>query len=120
MSPKFASILILPAVLSAVLSGCGGGTSPAPQAAHDSAAKKSANAADDLPGLKELSEADRKLALQQKTCPVSGDPLGSMGTPFKMAVKGRDFFLCCDKCKAEVDKDPDGTLKKVDALMAQK
>ncbi len=120
MLAKCASLLILPAVLAAILSGCSGGTSPAPQAASDSTAKKSANAADDLPGLKELSEADRKLALQQKTCPVSGDPLGSMGAPFKMTVKGRDFFLCCDKCKAEVNKDPDGILKKVNALLTQK
>jgi len=46
--------------------------------------------------------------------------LGSMDKPYKMTVKGRVIFLCCENCKDEVDKDPDGILKKVDALLAKK
>ena len=36
------------------------------------AAKDADKAADDLPGMKELDEADRKLAEQQKFCPQDG------------------------------------------------
>ena len=39
MLRKFAVLLILPAVLAAALSGCGGGTSPAKETTKDSAAK---------------------------------------------------------------------------------
>ncbi len=42
-----------------------------------------------------LSPADRELAEKQKVCPVSGEPLGSMGTPYKVTVKDREVFLCC-------------------------
>ncbi len=128
MVRKITVLLILPAVLAAILSGCGGDTNPAKETKKDSAAKDAATAkdagkaADDLPGLKELDETDRKLAEQQKTCPVTGNLLGTadMGKPCKMTVKNRVIFLCCDGCKDAVDKDPDGILKKVDALLAQK
>jgi hypothetical protein len=130
MLRKFAVLLILPAVLAAALSGCGGGTNPAQETTKDSTAKDAAAAKvaakketeADTSGLKLLDEADRKLAEQQKTCPVSGNLLGTadMGKPCKITVKGRTFFLCCDGCKEEVDKDPDGVLKKLDALLAKK
>ena len=42
------------------------------------AAKDAGKTADDLPGLKELDAADRKLAEKQKYCPVSGELLGSI------------------------------------------
>ena len=128
MVRKFVVLFILPAVLAAALVGCGGGANPTQETVKGSAAKDATvakdagKAADDLPGLKELDEADRRLAERQKFCPVSGNPLGTadMGKPYKMTVKGRVFFLCCDGCKEQVDKDPDGILKKVDALMAKK
>ena len=41
-----------------------------------------------------LSETDRAVVLAQKVCPVSDDVLGLMGPPIKVAVKGRDVFLC--------------------------
>ena len=80
MLRKFAVLFILPAVLAAALIGCGGGTNPAKETTKDSAAKDAAAAKDadnkeprqTRPGLKELDEADRKLAEQQKVCPVSG------------------------------------------------
>ena len=126
MLRKFAVHFILPAVVAAALSGCGGGENPAKETGKGSsgadatAAVDAGKAADDRPGLKELDEADRKLAEQQKVCPVSGELLGSMGKPYKMTVKGRVIFLCCDGCKDAVEKDPDGILKKVDALLAKK
>ena len=45
-------------------------------------------AADADAGLKELDEADRKAAEKQKTCPVSGEKLGSMGKPYKVTHEG--------------------------------
>jgi len=63
-----------------------------------------------------LSDADRTAALAQKICPVSGEPLGEMGTPVKVTVAGRDVFLCCANCKEEIEKDPQKYLTKLDAL----
>jgi hypothetical protein len=117
---------ILPAFLAVLVAGCGD-THPAQVTTNNSAGtnavapKESANAvAEDAPGLKELDEADRELAKKQKVCPISGESLGSMGKPDKMTVKSRVIFLCCRGCEAEVKKDEDGTLKKVDALLAKK
>jgi YHS domain-containing protein len=61
-----------------------------------------------------ISEADRKLIEKQKVCPVSGEPLGTMGAPVKVVVKGRTVFLCCDGCKEKLLADPDTYLKKLD------
>lgn len=69
----------------------------------------------ELPGLAELSPADRALAEKQKVCPVSGEPLGSMGKPVKVSAKGRTVFLCCDGCEESIKKDPDKYLAKLDA-----
>ncbi len=60
-----------------------------------------------------LSPEDRQLAWAQKTCPITGSPLGSMGTPYKMMVGGRPVFLCCKGCEGAVKKDPDAVLKKL-------
>jgi len=62
-----------------------------------------------------LSEADRAAALAQKVCPVSDEPLGSMGAPIKVTVDGRDVFLCCEGCKESFESDPGKYLAKLDA-----
>ena len=46
-----------------------------------------------------LAPADRELARQQKTCPITGEPLGSMGTPPFIVRDGKKVFLCCKKCE---------------------
>ena len=43
-----------------------------------------------------------------------------MGKPYKMTLNGRTFFLCCEGCEAEVRKDPDKYLKKLDELLKNK
>ena len=63
--------------------------------------------------LASLSAEDRALALKQKTCPVSGDPLGVMGTPIKLNVKGHDVFICCPGCKEPLEENPDEYLAKL-------
>ena len=62
----------------------------------------------------ELSERDRLHAAVQEICPISGQKLGSMGTPIKVTVKGRDVFLCCAGCKKPIEEDPDKYLAKLD------
>ena len=52
--------------------------------------------------LAKLSQGDRELALTQKICLVSGEPLGSMGLPIKVTVKGREAFVCCEGCVDEL------------------
>jgi hypothetical protein len=60
-----------------------------------------------------LSLADRKLAEQQKYCPVTGKPLGSMGTPARLVVSGRIIFLCCEGCEGKIKEEPAKYLAKL-------
>ncbi|HWE39792.1 MAG TPA: heavy metal-binding domain-containing protein [Isosphaeraceae bacterium] len=41
-----------------------------------------------------------------KTCPVSGKPLGSMGEPVRVVVDGRAVLLCCSGCEPALRRDP--------------
>ena len=59
-------------------------------------------------------QTDKELIEQQKTCPVSDQPLGSMGKPVKVVVKGRRVFLCCAGCKKKFLANVDKYLKKLD------
>ncbi|MHC4398947.1 MAG: hypothetical protein ACYTG0_04635 [Planctomycetota bacterium] len=63
--------------------------------------------------LSQLSATDRALAEKQKACPVSGQPLGSMGKPYKVTVNGREVFLCCQGCEGEIKGNPDEYLAKL-------
>ena len=63
--------------------------------------------------LSQLSADDRALAEKQKVCPVSGEPLGSMGKPYKVTVNGRDVFLCCQGCEGKIKGSPDEYLAKL-------
>jgi YHS domain-containing protein len=60
-----------------------------------------------------LSTQDRALAEAQKDCPVSGEPLGSMGAPIKLDVKGQAVFICCEGCRKKLLRDPDTYLAKL-------
>ncbi|MHC4931418.1 MAG: hypothetical protein ACYTGV_04430 [Planctomycetota bacterium] len=60
-----------------------------------------------------LSPQDRALAEAQKDCPVSGEPLGSMGAPIKVDVKGQAVFICCEGCRKKLLRDPDTYLAKL-------
>lgn len=52
-----------------------------------------------------LSPEDRELAMAQKICPVSGEPLGSMGPPLKVTVDGKSLFICCEGCREDAEKN---------------
>lgn len=66
--------------------------------------------------LAKLSPDDRKLAEEQKICPVTGEPLGSMGVPLKLDVDGRAVLVCCAGCTAAVRQNPQAIFKKLDAM----
>lgn len=88
-------------------------SAPTPSAAKDEKAEKVKAA------LAKLSPEDRALAEEQKYCPETDEPLGSMGTPIKVMVKDQPVFVCCKGCDKAVLKDPDATLKKVEEFKAK-
>jgi hypothetical protein len=94
----------------ALAAGCTETAPPAAQA--DLAAKIEA-------ALDQLSPEDRVLADAQRLCPETGEPLGSMGVPVKVMVKGQPVFVCCKGCDKGVLADPDATLRKVEELKAK-
>ncbi len=48
-----------------------------------------------------LTQADRLQIAVQKICPVTGEPLGSMGEPIKVRVGEQIAFLCCQDCQGK-------------------
>ena len=66
-----------------------------------------------------LSADDRVLADAQKLCPITDEPLGSMGVPLKLTIKDQPVFVCCKSCTKSAEKDADKTLKKVAELKAK-
>jgi len=48
----------------------------------------------------------------QKTCPVTGEELGSMGPAIPVAVKGQTIYVCCEGCVKRVQRDPDAFIAK--------
>lgn len=48
-----------------------------------------------------LSAEDRQAAVAQRVCPVTGEPLGSMGKPIKITEGDRHLFVCCAGCEEE-------------------
>lgn len=55
----------------------------------------------------------------QKTCPITGEELGSMGKPIAVTVKGQTVYVCCRGCAAKARADPDKTLAAVAADRAR-
>jgi hypothetical protein len=59
------------------------------------------------------------LAEKQKVCPVSGEPLGSMGAPQPVSVtdsKGgkHTVLICCESCREPLAEKPDEYLAKLE------
>jgi Cu(I)/Ag(I) efflux system membrane fusion protein len=72
---------------------------------------------DDLKNVRQLIKVDCALAMTQRVCPVLGVPLGSMGVPVKMTLRGRTLFVCCKGCIAKARRSPVDTLKKLEIIM---
>ena len=89
----------------------------APPAARPAAA--AGEEAEIKAALAKLAAQDRPLAEAQRLCPMTGKPLGSMGTPVKVMLKGQPVFLCCEGCEEEAKAHEDRTLSKVSELKAR-
>jgi Cu(I)/Ag(I) efflux system membrane fusion protein len=63
--------------------------------------------------LARLDAPDRQAATAQARCPISGEPLGSMGVPIKLKLNDRFVFLCCTGCEPKAKEDPAAVLKKL-------
>lgn len=123
---KHATILTVTLSLATFI-GCGKKTSDAKTDAEKTKTVAVNPLLKDLPKeyqepLSKLSDADLKLALAQKKCPVGGD-LGSMGTPIK--VEHKDFpnqpiFVCCEGCTKDVKKNFKEYLAKIDKQKNEK
>jgi Cu(I)/Ag(I) efflux system membrane fusion protein len=119
MSKTCATGILLSLIVSvAWLGGCG---SPAAPTTGTQSGGEHGRHTTDHPGLAaeieaalaELTPEDRALAEKQKVCPISGDPLGSMGAPIKINVQGHDVFVCCEGCKDPVLQEPENYLEKL-------
>lgn len=85
--------------------GCANQTPPAATTESDSGSV-AVEIPEGMSGVAELSEAAQSAAIKQRTCPVSGELLGSMGKPIQVTVEGQDLFVCCDSCIETVKEDP--------------
>ena len=47
------------------------------------------------------------VARSQKLCPVTGEPLGSMGGSIPVSANGETIYVCCQGCVKAVNKDPE-------------
>jgi Cu(I)/Ag(I) efflux system membrane fusion protein len=70
--------------------------------------------------LAKLAPAERTLAESQRLCPVTEEPLGSMGVPLKISVRGQPVFLCCEGCDRIAQRDPAKTLALVESYRKSK
>ena len=50
-----------------------------------------------------------------KTCVVSDEKLGEMGTPYVFTHEGREVKLCCKSCLKDFNKEPAKFMKKIEA-----
>lgn len=128
---KISSCFLLISALS--LAGCGSepakpvesANPPAAVAPGEAAAKPAAapaapaakpvalNAEEKAEIAKLADKADQDAALAQAKCPVSGEPLGSMGVPIKLTAEGKSLFVCCKGCTKDFEKDPKAVFAKL-------
>ncbi len=98
------TVLLSGAVAIALVALGSPGCQPTPQpSANDVPAEANDEFRDALAG---LSPSDRESVEQQRTCPVSGQLLGSMGEPIKLEVEGREVWICCAGCESALRDDP--------------
>ncbi len=101
------------------LSGCGSPTQPSPASSNSPAHTNHDHdhSGHDMEKMKaelaKLSPEDAAAAERQHVCPVSGEMLGTMGAPLKVAVNGQQVWICCDACKKALLENPDEHLAKL-------
>lgn len=97
----------------ALLSGCAAEERRATKNATGAGEAREPHDPDVEKALARLSAEDRALAEEQELCPVTGEALGSMGTPVKIAVEGEELFICCAGCEETVRESPEEYLAKL-------
>jgi len=65
------------------------------------------------------TKADATAIARQQTCPVTGEPLASMGRAWKVIVSGKPIFVCCKGCIRKVQERPALYLSKVTTTPSQ-
>ncbi len=90
---------------------------PAAAASYFGAGSRGGGAASTTPTARTapagLSAQDQLLVERQKICPVTGEPLGSMGAPVPVVVEGRTVFVCCEGCSTPLKSNPGKYLAKL-------
>ena len=71
----------------------------------------------DVKNIRQLRKVDCPTAMFQRVCPVTGAPLGSMGVPIKITLRGKTLYLCCKGCIAKARRAPVETLKKLEGII---
>lgn len=69
--------------------------------------------------VKDQAPDDGRRGKIQKICPVTGEPLGSMGPPISVGLGAKSVQVCCQGCVAAVKKNPDKYMKIVAVELAQ-
>jgi hypothetical protein len=59
-----------------------------------------------MEGISALPRSEQSAALQQRTCPVTRQLLGSMGQPVRVTVAGRAVYTCCPDCAEQLRRNP--------------
>ncbi|RUL87446.1 hypothetical protein [Tautonia sociabilis] len=119
MNPRLLAPLTASALVWALSAGCSPSEPAGPTASTGAELPNDVFAAEveltpeQIEAINQLPPADAKVALAQKVCPDSGEPLGGMGVPIKVDVNGIPVFVCCAGCKDGVLADPDAALAKV-------
>lgn len=54
-----------------------------------------------------VSDADTDAIGRQRVCPITGGPLGGMGTPVKLIVGDQVLYVCCHGCIDKVRQAPE-------------
>ncbi len=106
--------MIFTSIAFAALTGCSGSSAPTSKASipvEPKAAEVTPVDPEIAASIALLPAEERKLAEEQKNCPITGEPLGSMGMPLKVMLNDRAVFLCCKSCKKKAEANPEKTLK---------
>ena len=65
-----------------------------------------------------LNSNDRAIVELQRYCPVTLEPLGSMGTPLFVSIGERKVAICCEGCRGSLEKEPDKYLGELEKKLS--
>jgi YHS domain-containing protein len=64
-----------------------------------------------MEGIAQLPVNEQYAALNQRTCPVSRQLLGSTGRPIRVAFQGGSVYVCCQSCADAFRRNPTAYLQ---------